>query len=95
MKSIRCMVSLLLGPILAVIALMKFIGVLLAALVGLAVVGAGLLAYLKREQWTKPAYRWVRDTSERWSRTPWPSAEPGAGEPEPVVPPIPADETVS
>jgi hypothetical protein len=30
---------------------------LFAALVGFVAVAVGLLAYLKREQWTKPAYR--------------------------------------
>ena len=30
-------------------------------------VAAGLLAYPKREEWTKPAYRWARDRSGRWS----------------------------
>jgi hypothetical protein len=38
-------------------------------------VAAGLLAYLKREQWTKPAYRWARDTSGRWRMTPWTPAD--------------------
>jgi hypothetical protein len=50
--------------------------VLLAALLGSTVVAA-LLAYLKREQWTKPAYRWARDTSGRWSATPWTPADKG------------------
>jgi hypothetical protein len=71
MKLIGCMVTMLLGPIVAVIAVVKFIGVLLAAFVGFVAVGAALIAYLKREQWTKPAYRWARDTSGRWNMTPW------------------------
>ena len=44
---------------------------------GTLVVAAALLAYLKREQWTKPAYRWARDTSGRWSATPWTPADKG------------------
>jgi hypothetical protein len=75
MKRIECM----LRAIDAAIALAKFIVVLLAALVGFAVVAAALVAYLKREQWTKPAYRWARDTSGRWSVTPWTSADNTAG----------------
>ncbi len=71
MRSIRCMISLILGAIVAVVAVVKFTVVLLAALIGFVVVAAGLLAYLKREQWTRPAYRWVRDTSGRWNATPW------------------------
>ena len=58
----------------AAITVVKFMGALFAALVGFSVV-AGLLAYVKREQWTKPAYRWARDTSGRWSATPWTPAE--------------------
>ena len=78
MGPIRCMMSLMVGAIVAVIAVVKVIVVLLAALVGLAVVAAALLAYLKREQWTKPAYRWARDTSGRWSKTPWTPADSAA-----------------
>ena len=75
MKSIRCRVSPLLGALVAVVAVVKFTVVLLAAVVGFVVVAAGLLAYLKREQWAKPAYRWARDTSGRWRMTPWTPAD--------------------
>jgi hypothetical protein len=62
------------------IAVVKFVVALFAALAGLSVVAA-IAAYLKREQWTKPAYRWVRDASGRWSFTPWaPGDADGAGE---------------
>ena len=60
----------LLGLVAATMALVAFIIVVLAALSGLAVVVA-VVAYLKREQWTKPAYRWARATSGRWNVTPW------------------------
>jgi O-antigen/teichoic acid export membrane protein len=76
MGSIRCMTGLLVGAIVALIAIVKLTVVLLAALLGSTVVAA-LLAYLKREQWTKPAYRWARDTSGRWSATPWTPADKG------------------
>jgi hypothetical protein len=90
-KCAGCTLSALLGAIGATIAVVKFAVVALAALAGFAVVAAGLLAYLKREQWTKPAYRWARDTSGRWSMTPWTPAAPGAAGFEPVVEPTPAD----
>ena len=76
MGSIRCMTGPLVGAIIALIAVVKLTVVLLAALLGSTVVAA-LLAYLKREQWTKPAYRWARDTSGRWSATPWTPADKG------------------
>jgi hypothetical protein len=76
MGSIRCMTSLLVGAIVAVVAIVKVTVVLLAALFGFTVVAA-VAAYLKREQWTKPAYRWARDTSGRWSATPWTPADKG------------------
>jgi amino acid transporter len=75
MKSILCMVNLLLSVIAVISAIVKITVVLLAALVGFVTVAAGLLAYLKREEWTKPAYRWARDRSGRWSVTPWTPAE--------------------
>ena len=78
MNPIRCMMSLMVGAIIALIAVVKLTVVLLAALVGFTVVAA-LLAYLKREQWTKPAYRWARDTSGRWNATPWTPADKSAG----------------
>ena len=70
MKCIRRTMRALLGLIAATMALVAFIIVVLAALSGLAVV-IGVLAYLKRDQWTKPAYRWARATSGRWNVTPW------------------------
>ncbi len=77
MNPIRCMMSLLVGAIVALIAVVKLIVVLFAALAAFVVVAAALLAYLKREQWTKPAYRWARDTSGRWNATPWTPADKG------------------
>ncbi|MGZ4199850.1 MAG: hypothetical protein ACXVP1_06650 [Thermoleophilia bacterium] len=61
------------------IALAKVVVAVMAAFVGFAVVAVTLAAYLKREQWTKPAYRWARDTSGRWNRTPWTSPDSNAG----------------
>ena len=75
MKSILCMANLLLKAIAVISAIVKITVVLVAALAGFVTVAAGLLAYLKREEWIKPAYRWARDTSGRWSVTPWTSAD--------------------
>ena len=58
----------------AAFTVVKFMVALFAALVGFSVV-AGVFAYVKREQWSKPAYRWARDISGRWSATPWTPAE--------------------
>ena len=51
-------------------AIAKVVVALTAALVGFTVVVA-VVAYLKREQWTRPAYTWARSASGRWSVTPW------------------------
>ena len=38
-----------------------------------------MTAYVKREQWTLPAYRWMKDRSGRLRVAPWTSAsEPAA-----------------
>ena len=54
----------MMAMVVAVIAFVAFVVVSLAALLG-------ITGYVKRETWTKPAYRWARDKSGRWSRTPW------------------------
>jgi hypothetical protein len=94
LKRIDCTVRALLRAIDVTIALVKAVVVLSAALAGLFAVGA-VVAYLKREQWTKPAYRWARDASGRWSFTPWaPAGADGAG-PAPVAQPAPNDASAS
>ncbi len=75
------MMAMVAAAIAAVIALVVFVVVALAALVAVA---SAAIAYFKRDSWTKPAYRWARDKSGRWSRTPWgagDSAEPGEDAP--------------
>ena len=76
MKLVKC-IDRTVRAIAAAVAVVRFIVILFVELVALAVVAAGVVAYLKREQWTKPAYRWARDTSGRWSLTPWKPADPG------------------
>jgi hypothetical protein len=70
-RRIDCTIRAVLRAIDVTIAVMKVLVALFAALLGFIVVAAALLAYLKREQWTKPAYRWARGTSGRWNITPW------------------------
>jgi hypothetical protein len=53
-------------------AIAKVVVALSAALVGFTAVVA-VVAYVKREQWTRPAYTWARSASGRWSVTPWTS----------------------
>jgi hypothetical protein len=64
----------------AMAAIVALVVVVMAALAAIAAAAAALVAYLKRETWTLPAYRWARDRSGRWSATPWSSreGEPGA-----------------
>jgi hypothetical protein len=49
----------------------------LAAIVAFMVVVGAVLAWLKRETWTLPAYRQARDRTGKWSVTPWSSRESG------------------
>ncbi len=62
----------LMALVTAVIAFIVFVMVALAAL---GAVASAVIAYVKRDSWTKPAYRWARDTSGRWSKTPWSAAD--------------------
>jgi hypothetical protein len=61
----------LLGLMALAAAAVAFIVFLMAALAALVAVAAAVIAFVKRETWTKPAYRWARDKSGHWSRTPW------------------------
>ena len=70
----------------------------LAALIALMVVVAAIVAFLKRETWTLPAYRQARDRTGQWSVTPWspPAAASGAETDQPqeeTEPPVESSET--
>lgn len=39
----------------------------------LAAIAALIVAWIKREEWTLPAYHWTKDKTGRWSITPWSS----------------------
>ncbi len=60
--------------------MIAFIVFVMVALAALAAVASAVIAYLKRDTWTKPAYRWARDKSGRWSRTPWSAGDSGSAE---------------
>jgi hypothetical protein len=74
MKLVKC-IDRMVRAIAAAVAVVRFMVILFVELVGLAVVAAGVVAYLKREQWTRPAYKWARDRSGHWSLTPWKPAD--------------------
>ena len=87
------LISGLAGAALAVIAIVAFIAVIVAALAAFFAVVGGILAWFKRETWTKPAYRWARDKSGQWRYTPWNPADTGMGEA--VVEPISGEKIAS
>ena len=79
--------------VVTVVAIIAFIAVIVAAFAALAAVVGGILAWFKRETWTKPAYRWARDKSGQWRYTPWNPAD--AGMSDAVVEPISGEKIAS
>jgi hypothetical protein len=77
MRPFRMFIRLLLLPPMALMAaLAMLLAIIAAAAAVLTVVGAvatAVVAYVKREEWTLPAFRWARDQSGQWSVTPWSS----------------------
>ena len=62
----------LLGPVTAIITAVAMMIMFMAFLASaLAVVAAAVAAYVKRDDWTLPAYHWTRDRTGRWRVTPW------------------------
>jgi hypothetical protein len=61
----------------AVAAIVAFVAFVVAAMAALVAVATAITAYLKREAWTLPAYRWTRDRTGRWRVTPWTSSDSG------------------
>ena len=58
--------------------MVAFVMVVLASLAAFAaVVAAAVTAYVKRDTWTRPAYRWGRDRTGDWRVTPWTSKADG------------------
>ena len=62
----------LLGPVTAIVTAVAMMIMFMAFLASaLTVVAAVVTAYVKREDWTLPAYRWSRNRTGRWRVTPW------------------------
>jgi hypothetical protein len=73
MKS-KATLWMLLGPVTAIVTAVAMMIMFMAFLAwALTVVAAVVTAYVKREDWTLPAYRWSRNRTGRWRVTPWAS----------------------
>jgi hypothetical protein len=63
-----------LGPLIATIfAVVAAVVLVVAAVAALGAIVTAVVAYVKREEWTLPAYRWTRDKTGQWRVTPWSS----------------------
>ena len=62
----------LLVPVTAIVTAVAMM-VMFMAFLGLGADGPSraVTAYVKREDWTLPAYRWTRNRTGRWRVTPW------------------------
>jgi hypothetical protein len=71
----------LLAPAAALMAAMTmlfmFIAFVTAMIAFPAALAVAIVAYVKREEWTLPAYRWARDRTGQWRMTPWSSSDGG------------------
>jgi hypothetical protein len=61
----------LLVPLTAIVTAVAMMVVFMAFLGSALTAVAALTAYVKREDWTLPAYRWTRNRTGRWRVTPW------------------------
>ena len=57
----------------AVLMVIAFVVFIMGVLAWLAAIAVAVTAYMKREDWTLPAYRWTKDRTGRWRVTPWTS----------------------
>ena len=60
----------------AVLMVIAFVVFIMGVLAWLAAIAVAVTAYMKREDWTLPAYRWTKDRTGRWRVTPWTSDGP-------------------
>jgi len=88
------LISALVGATVAIVAIAAFVAVVIAALAAFVAVVGGILAWVKRESWTKPAYRRARDKSGTWRFTPWHPADTGPRS-DAVVEPISGEKIAS
>ncbi|HUK78472.1 MAG TPA: hypothetical protein VL117_12895 [Thermoleophilia bacterium] len=65
----------LVSMMIMVVMVIAFIVFLLVAMIALLSVVGAVVAYIKRDTWTKPAYRWARDKSGQLRYVPWNPSE--------------------
>jgi hypothetical protein len=86
MKPLCAFIRILLLPLKALVAVLAVLFVVMAAVAAIAAIftgaAAAVVAYIKREEWTLPAFRWARDRTGRWSVTPWSSSTSEAAAPQ-------------
>jgi hypothetical protein len=58
-------------PATAIVTAIAMMVMFMAFLGSALTVVAAATAYVKREDWTLPAYRWTRNRTGRWRVTPW------------------------
>jgi len=92
-RLISGLVGAVVAVVVTVVAIVALVAVVFAAFAALAAVIGGILAWFKRETWTKPAYRWVRDKSGQWRYTPWSPADTNPSDA--VVEPITGEKIAS
>jgi hypothetical protein len=63
----------LLVPLTAIVTAVAMLVMFMAFLGSALTLVAAVTAYVKREDWTLPAYRWTRGRTGRWRVTPWSS----------------------
>ena len=71
MRSKPALWCVLLVPVTAIVTAAAMMVMFMAFLASALTVVAAVTAYVKREDWTLPAYRWTRDRTGRWRATPW------------------------
>jgi hypothetical protein len=71
MSSKPALWCMLLVPVTAIVTAVAMIVIFMAFLGSALTAVAAVTAYVKREDWTLPAYRWTRNRTGRWRVTPW------------------------
>lgn len=86
MKPLCTFVRILMLPLKALVAVLAVFFAVMAAAAAIIAIFTGavaaVVAYIKREEWTLPAFRWARDRTGRWSVTPWSSSTGAAAAPQ-------------
>lgn len=86
MKPLCVFIRILLLPLKALVAVLAVLFAVMAAVAAIIAILTGavatVVAYIKRDEWTLPAFRWARDRTGRWSITPWSSSTSEAAAPQ-------------